>query len=114
MLPHFSSPLSLQARLARAGAALRRLVVLGPALLALAAQAAAGPNDVQDLVRAGEIMPFEAIQRRVMQEQPGEYMGSDFQPSTRIYRFRFMKDGDLINIDVDARTGQRVQMRKSF
>ncbi|OYQ34053.1 hypothetical protein CHU93_02590 [Sandarakinorhabdus cyanobacteriorum] len=80
----------------------------------VASSAAASPNDVQDLRRAGEIMPFDVIQRRVVQETPGEYMGSQFDPGTRRYRFRFMRDGNVINVDVDARTGERVRQRQSF
>jgi uncharacterized membrane protein YkoI len=78
------------------------------------APAAAGPNDVHAMVRAGEIMPLESIQRRVMQETPGEYVGVQFDQSSRTYRFRFLRDGNLINVDVDARTGERVQRRQNF
>ncbi len=78
------------------------------------AAALRGPNDVRDMVRAGEIMPFESIQRRVMQDEPGEYVGAQFDQSTRIYRFRFLRDGNLINVDVDARTGERVRRRQSY
>lgn len=59
-------------------------------------------------------MPFEAIQRRVMQETPGEYMGAQFDQNSRIYRFRFLKDGNLINVDVDARTGERIRRRQNY
>ena len=84
------------------------------ASLVLAAPAGAGPNDVHAMVRAGEIMPLEGIQRRVMQETPGEYVGVQFDQSSRTYRFRFLRDGNLINVDVDARTGERVRRRQSF
>jgi hypothetical protein len=80
----------------------------------LAGPAAAGPNEVQGLRQAGEIMPFDVIQRRVVQETPGEYMGAQFDPGSRRYRFRFMRDGNVINVDVDARTGERVRPRQSF
>lgn len=80
----------------------------------LAGAAAAGPNDVHDLVKSGEIMPFEAIQRRIMQGTSGEYMGSQFDHNNRIYRFRFLQDGNLVNIDVDARTGERIRRRQSY
>jgi uncharacterized membrane protein YkoI len=33
-------------------------------------------------------------------------MGSQFDEGSRVYRFRFLRDGNLINVDVDARTGQ--------
>lgn len=91
----------------------RAILLIGASLL-LAGPALAGPNDVHAMVRAGEIMPFEAIQRRVMQETPGEYMGAQFDQSARIYRFRFLRDGNLINVDVDARTGERVRRRQNY
>lgn len=89
------------------------LVVIGLSL-AVPAQALRAPNNVGDLVRAGEIMPFEVIQRRVLQDNPGEYMGAQFDQGTRVYRFRFLRDGNLINVDVDARTGQPVRRRQSY
>jgi hypothetical protein len=90
------------------------LFFLSGLALAAAAPALAGPNDVHDMVRAGEIMPLEPIQRRVMQENRGEYVGVQFDQSSRTYRFRFLKDGNLINVDVDARTGAPVRRRQSF
>jgi hypothetical protein len=81
---------------------------------AASAPAVAGPNDVHDMVRAGEIMPLEAIQRRVMQETRGEYVGVQFDQASRTYRFRFVRDGALINVDVDARTGEPVRRRQSY
>lgn len=84
------------------------------AVAALAGPAAAGPNDVHAMVRAGEIMPFEAIQRRVVQETPGEYVGAQFDQNSRVYRFRFLQDGNLINVDVDARTGERIRRRQNY
>ncbi|WP_164157902.1 PepSY domain-containing protein [Sandarakinorhabdus rubra] len=82
--------------------------------LALPAHALRGPNDVRDMVRTGEIMPFEVIQRRVLQDNEGEYVGAQFDQGTRVYRFRFLRDGNLINVDVDARTGQPVRRRQSY
>jgi uncharacterized membrane protein YkoI len=91
-----------------------RLAVLGLAAAAAAVPAGARTSDVQGLRRAGEIMPFDVIQRRVVQETPGEYMGAQFDAGSRRYRFRFMRDGNVINVDVDARTGERVRPRQSF
>lgn len=90
------------------------LFFLSGLALLTAAPAFAGPNDVHNMVRAGEIMPLEPIQRRVMQENRGEYVGVQFDQSSRTYRFRFLKDGNLINVDVDARTGAPVRRRQSF
>jgi hypothetical protein len=90
------------------------LFFLSGLALLTAAPAFAGPNDVHNMVRAGEIMPLEAIQHRVMQENRGDYVGVQFDQSSRTYRFRFLKDGNLINVDVDARTGAPVRRRQSF
>lgn len=77
---------------------------------ALVAPALAGvENQVRDLVQAGEILPFDAIQSRVRAQTPGDYVGADFDAGTRTYRFRFLVNGNVINVDIDARTGQRVR-----
>lgn len=91
-----------------------RFSVIILAGMMLAAPATAGPNDVHNMVRAGEIMPFEAIQRRVVQETPGEYVGVQFDQSSRIYRFRFLREGAVVNVDVDARTGERLRRKQSY
>jgi uncharacterized membrane protein YkoI len=83
--------------------------------LALTAPAVAGvENQVRELVQAGEILPFDAIQNRVRAQTPGDYMGADFDAGTRTYRFRFLVNGNVINVDVDARTGQRVRRSGRF
>ena len=77
-------------------------------VLAAANPAAAGVEDrVRDLQEAGDIMPFDAIRSRVMQQVRGDYVGVEFDAATLTYRFRFLVDGNVINVDVDARTGQR-------
>jgi len=88
-------------------------------LLAVALQvatpaAAAGPNVVKGMVDAGEIMPFEPIRNRVVAQTAGDYVGAEFDVATRRYRFRFLVDGNVVNVDVDARTGQRLSARQSF
>ncbi len=71
-------------------------------------------NSVRCLVDAGEILPFEAIRNRVMSQVTGDYVGAEFDTDTLRYRFRFLNDGKVINVDVDARTGQIISRRKSF
>ena len=75
---------------------------------------AAGPNVVKGMVDAGEIMPFEPIRNRVVAQTSGDYVGAEFDVATRRYRFRFLVDGNVVNVDVDARTGQRLSARQSF
>jgi uncharacterized membrane protein YkoI len=76
--------------------------------------AAAGPDDVKGRVEAGEILPFEPIRNRVVAQTPGDYIGVEFDPATLRYRFRFLVGGNVVNVDIDARTGRRLVARQSF
>jgi hypothetical protein len=56
----------------------------------------------------GEIMSLPEIRARV-RVPGGEYVGVEFDG--RIYRLKYMRGGELIWIDVDARTGQILNRR---
>jgi hypothetical protein len=66
------------------------------------------PRDADRAFRAtqqGRSMPLPNIERRVMPLMPGaDYLGPEFNGTT--YRLKFMKDGRVIWIDVDAATGK--------
>ena len=85
-----------------------RLIFLLCTALAFTSPSSAGiENRVRELQEAGEILPYESIRARVMQQVRGDYVGVEFDTATLTYRFRFLVDGNVINVDVDARTGQR-------
>jgi hypothetical protein len=69
---------------------------------------------VRDMVQAGEMMPFEAIRSRVTSQVRGDYLGVEFDEPSLTYRFRFLVNGQVINVDVDARTGQRRRSSRSY
>ncbi|MBC7504240.1 MAG: hypothetical protein H7267_00685 [Sandarakinorhabdus sp.] len=87
-------------------------VLMAPPLMTPAS--AAGPNVVKGLVDAGEIMAFEPVRNRIVSQTPGDYIGAEFDAATKRYRFRFLVEGNVVNVDVDARTGQRIIARQSF
>ena len=89
------------------------LILLATTCLMAMPLAAAGPNVVKGLVDAGEILPFDPIRSRIVAQTPGDYVGAEFDTATRRYRFRFLVDGNVVNVDVDARTGQRVNSRRN-
>ena len=66
------------------------------------------PRDAQrafQATRDGRSMPLPNIERRVMPLMPGaDYLGPEFNGTT--YRLKFMKDGRVIWVDVDAATGK--------
>jgi hypothetical protein len=82
-------------------AALAASLIAGPAL-------ADPPRDAErafQATREGRSMPLPKIERRVMPLLPGaEYLGPEFNGST--YRLKFMKNGRVIWVDVDAATGR--------
>ena len=53
----------------------------------------------------GRSMPLPNIEQRVMPLMPGaDYLGPEFNGKT--YRLKFIKDGRVIWVDVDAATGR--------
>lgn len=58
-------------------------------------------------IREGRSMPLPMIERRVMPLMGGaDYLGPEF--NGRTYRLKFMRDGRVIWVDVDAATGRVV------
>jgi len=58
--------------------------------------------------REGRSMPLPNIERRVMPFMPGaDYLGPEFNGDT--YRLKFMRDGRVIWVDVDAATGRIIR-----
>jgi len=66
------------------------------------------PRDAErafEATREGRSMPLPRIERRVMPLMPGaDYLGPEF--NGRTYRLKFMKNGRVIWVDVDAATGK--------
>lgn len=60
-----------------------------------------------EATREGRSMPLPMIERRVMPHMGGaDYLGPEFRGST--YRLKFMRNGRVIWVDVDAATGKIV------
>lgn len=89
-------------------------VMLGMGVPGAAPARAGDESQALNMTKAGEIMPFETVRNKVVSQTPGDYIGVTFDQGTRTYRFRFLRDGNVINVDVDARTGQRVNRSRSF
>jgi hypothetical protein len=83
------------------------LAALGAGLLAAPALADP-PRDADrafNATREGRAMPLPRIERRVMPFMGGaDYLGPEFNGDT--YRLKFVKDGRVIWVDVDAATGR--------
>ena len=83
------------------------MAALGVGLIASPAMAKP-PRDADrafEATREGRSMPLPKIEHRVMPFMGGaDYLGPEFNGQT--YRLKFMKDGHVIWVDVDAQTGR--------
>jgi uncharacterized membrane protein YkoI len=84
-------------------------VVLGAGAAGLNAQDY--PRSEQDEARremqAGTQLSLREIERRILPQMQGsEYLGPAYDSVARAYRLRFIKDGRVSYVDVDARTGR--------
>ncbi|MDO7844533.1 hypothetical protein [Sphingomonas immobilis] len=62
-----------------------------------------------DARRQGRILPLREIEQRVVPSMPGsQYLGFDFEAETAIYTLKFVRDGVVIWVEVDGRSGQVV------
>ncbi len=87
------------------------LALIGAATLVPALSTEAAPGDAQGEARrelhAGEIHHLRDIERHVLPMMPGmQYLGPEYDPLAMAYRLKFIRDGRVVFIDVDARTGQ--------
>jgi hypothetical protein len=66
-------------------------------------------QEVFEARRAGRILPLPEIEKRVVPaevKRGGRYIGFDFESPPGVYTLKFLRDGTVIWIEVDARTGQ--------
>jgi uncharacterized membrane protein YkoI len=58
-------------------------------------------------MRAGTQLSLREIERRVLpQMENSEYLGPAYDSVARAYRLKFIKEGRVTYVDVDARTGR--------
>ena len=97
---------------------MRITLLLAAAMLTvpLTAPALAGPGDEQGQVRkemrAGNVRSLREIEQRVLPTKPGmQYLGPEYDPAAMAYRLKFIRDGRVVFVDVDARSGQVLRER---
>ncbi|HEX8383456.1 MAG TPA: PepSY domain-containing protein [Sphingomonas sp.] len=57
--------------------------------------------------REGRVLPVREIERRVIPAMgSAQYLGFDFDDGPAVYTLKFLRDGKVIWIEVDGRTGQ--------
>lgn len=84
------------------------LLCLGLSVPALPAHAEPGGAQVQvrKEMRAGNVRSLREIERRVLPMMPGmQYLGPEYDPAAMAYRLKFIRQGRVVFVDVDARSG---------
>ncbi len=58
-------------------------------------------------LRAGNVRSLREIEQRVLPVMAGaQYLGPEYDPAALAYRLKFIRDGRVIFVDVDARSGE--------
>ena len=93
----------------------RTFLLLGPlAVLALTGlpahaqeQARGDQGEARREAQAGNIMRSGEIEAKILpMMRDAEYLGFAYDSTMRAYRLKFIKDGRVTYVDVDARTGR--------
>lgn len=115
-VPAASCPV-VRPRAARPSAAAACLVA---ALIALATPGARAGDDrdqdrVRDAVRAGEVMPFDALRERLRRSHPGDVLELELEREHGrwVYEVKLLQpDGRIVKFEVDARSGEVLRERR--
>ena len=76
-----------------------------PAANALA-QGSGEQGQVRKELRAGNVRSLREIEQRILPTMPGmEYLGPEYDPVAMAYRLKFIRNGKVVFVDVDARSG---------
>ncbi len=95
----------------RLAAVLAALAVAGLAVAAPAAaaqeQSLSDQGEARREAQAGTQLSLREIERRILPQMRGsEYLGPAYDSTARAYRLKFIREGRVTYVDVDARTGR--------
>lgn len=83
-------------------------LIAGPLVSAPAdAQRRSEQGEARREMNAGNILQLRDIEARILPTMRGaEYLGPAYDSTAMAYRLKFIKDGRVMYVDVDARTGK--------
>ncbi len=90
-------------------------ISLGLVLPALTvfAQNTGEQTQVRKEMRAGNVRSLREIEQRVLPTMPGmQYLGPEYDPAAMAYRLKFIRDGRVVFVDVDARSGTVLDQKR--
>jgi uncharacterized membrane protein YkoI len=94
-------------RLAAVLAALAVASVTVPAAVSAQEQSLSDQGEARREAQAGTQLSLREIERRILPQMRGsEYLGPAYDSTARAYRLKFIREGRVTYVDVDARTGR--------
>ena len=67
----------------------------------------------REQMEAGREMAPREIERRIIPQMRGsDYLGFEYDAGASAYRLKFLKDGQVTWVDVDARTGRVMRVSR--
>lgn len=83
------------------------LVTGGAVAPAMAQQSRSDQGEARKEMQAGNVLSLREIERRVLPTMRGaEYLGPAYDSTAMAYRLKFIRDGRVHFVDVDARSGR--------
>ena len=72
-----------------------------------AQQSRSEQGEARKEMRAGNVLSLREIESRILPTMRGaEYLGPAYDSTAMAYRLKFIRDGRVMFVDVDARTGR--------
>jgi uncharacterized membrane protein YkoI len=88
-------------------------LVSGALAVPAAAQSRGDQASAREEMKAGRSMSLREIERRVIPQMRGsEYLGPEYDDEAMAYRLKFIKEGQVVWVDVDARTGRILRVSR--
>jgi len=83
------------------------LALAGVVAVPVQAQNRSDQGEARKEMKAGNVLSLREIESRVLPQMRGaEYLGPSYDSTARAYRLKFIRDGRVTFVDVDARSGR--------
>jgi len=84
-------------------------LTVGPAL----AEPMREQGQVRKEMRAGNVRSLREIEQQILPQMRGmQYLGPEYDAAAMAYRLKFIREGRVVFVDVDARTGRIVRQSR--
>jgi len=88
-------------------------LVTGAVSVPAAAQSRGDQASAREEMKAGRNLPVREIERRVVPQMRGhDYLSFEYDGGNSAYRLKFMKEGQVVWVDVDARTARILRISR--